>query len=92
MGSVPARVAAVLDRVNLGDLGVGTVGGSGALTLVASMVGLCPFCVVGLPCPVCALGAAPVIGGLFGGAGASSALGNHGSSCGCDGDDCACGD
>ncbi|MFB6184864.1 MAG: hypothetical protein ABEI96_09945 [Haloarculaceae archaeon] len=69
----------LVDRLHDSDrwtLGTSVFGGSGLAMLLASVAGMCPFCVVGLPCPVCALGATPIVGGLFGGAGLSSLLGD----------------
>lgn len=92
------RLREAASSITPSDAGSGVLGGSGLATLVASVAGMCPFCVVGLPCPVCALGATSVIGGLFGGAGV---LGWHdggdgddaadGACCGTDaGDGCGC--
>lgn len=61
--SVARTVARSLPFRGLGVFSGGLASVSGILPVLG---GVCPFCLVGIPwCPICAVGAVPVVGGLF---------------------------
>lgn len=90
--SISTLTETIRARLERGLLRTGLYGGSVTMVTggLASLGGICPFCVLGLPCPICAVGAVPVLGGA-----AASALGVLGlrrtaGRIGATGDDCAC--
>lgn len=75
-------------------LGVTTGGVATVSGILPALGGVCPFCLVGMPwCPICALGALPVVGGLAASAvgflGLDSLAGRDGADC-CGTDACTC--
>lgn len=67
-GTDSISASAVIERLPSARFSVWDAGGlvSGAFAGIAGVLpalGVCPFCLVGLPCPVYALGTIPVIGG-----------------------------